>query len=67
VNAEKIVTGLTLLQADGLACVVCGADYLLVHVRHVPVGRSETGSQVFVCVGCRRPDDQRSEPGGVLR
>jgi hypothetical protein len=66
VNAEKIVTGLTLLQADGLACVVCGADYLRVHVPHVPVGWSGTGSQVFACVGCR-PDDQHGELGGVLR
>jgi hypothetical protein len=66
VNAEKIVTGLTPLQADGLACVMCGADFLRVRVPHVPVGRSVTGSQVFACVGCR-PDDQHSEPGGVLR
>lgn len=44
--------GLTDAQADGLACVVCGLDYL----HHgssvsVPVGRSVTGSQVFACVG----------------
>lgn len=38
-------------QADGLACVVCGADYLTVKVARVPVGRSHTGSQVFACVG----------------
>ena len=36
-------------QADGLACVVCGADYLTVKVPHLPVGRSRTGSQIFVC------------------
>lgn len=65
-NAEKIVTGLTPSQADGLACVVCGVDYLRVHVPHVPVGRSVTGSQVFACVGCR-PDDQHRALGGVLR
>jgi hypothetical protein len=66
VNVEKIVTGLTQVQADGLACVVCGAHYLRVHVPHVPVGRSGTGSQVFACVGCRS-HDQRSEAGGLLR
>jgi hypothetical protein len=66
VNAEKIVTGLTLLQADGLDCVVCGADDLRIHVPHVPVCRSGSGSQVFACVGCR-PDDQHGEPGGVRR
>jgi hypothetical protein len=66
VNAEKIITRLTPLQADGLACVVCGADWLRVRVPHVPVGRSVTGSQVFACVGCRPGDGQR-EPGGVLR
>ncbi|HEV7453504.1 MAG TPA: hypothetical protein VGO16_19435 [Pseudonocardiaceae bacterium] len=66
-NAEKIITGLAPLQADGRACVVCGADYLRVHVAHVPVGRSGRGSQVFACVGCPRADDQHGEPGGVLR
>jgi hypothetical protein len=66
VNAEEIVTELTPSQADGLACVVCGADYLRVHVPHVPVGRSGTGSQVFACVGCG-PDDQHSKPRGALR
>jgi hypothetical protein len=65
-NPHEIITGLSVSQADGLACAVCGADYLGVRVAHVPVGRSETGSQVFACVGCRRPD-QHSEPGGVLR
>lgn len=43
--------GLTGAQADGLACVVCGADYLLPgSAAHVPVGWSGTGSQVFACV-----------------
>jgi hypothetical protein len=55
-NAEQIITGLNPLQADGLACVTCGADFLRVRVPHVPVGRSVTGSQVFCCVSC---------PGGV--
>ncbi len=43
------VTRLTPAQADGLACVVCSADYLTVRVPHRPVGRSRTGSQVFAC------------------
>ena len=65
-NGEKIITGLTALQADGLACVTCGADYLRVRVPHVPVGRVVTGSQVFACVGCC-PDDAQRAAGGVLR
>jgi hypothetical protein len=65
-NPNEIITGLSASQADGLACVVCGADYLRVHVPHVPVGRPGTGSQVFACVGCRS-HGQRSEAGGVLR
>ncbi|RSM60389.1 hypothetical protein DMH04_54145 [Kibdelosporangium aridum] len=64
-NAETIITGLTPLQADGLACVVCGADYLRVRVPHVPIGRSVTGSRVFACVGCC-PDHLRRAAGGVL-
>lgn len=52
-NAGQIITKLTALQADGLACMVCGADYLHIRVPHVPVGLSVTGSQVFACVsGC---------------
>jgi hypothetical protein len=44
--------GLTPLQADGLACVVCGLDYLRNATAHVPVGYSmATDSQVFVCIG----------------
>ncbi len=51
------VTGLTDVQADGLACVACGADYLRVRVAHRPAGRSVTGSQVFVCSpACPTPD-----------
>ncbi|HEX5401480.1 MAG TPA: hypothetical protein VFX16_04175 [Pseudonocardiaceae bacterium] len=65
-NAEEIVTELIPSQADGLACVACGTDYLRVRVTHVPMGRSVTGSQVFVFVGCL-PDDQPAGPGGVLR
>ena len=39
----------TSAQADGLACVSCGADYLTIRTPHVPVGRSRTGSQIFAC------------------
>ncbi|PKW14291.1 hypothetical protein [Saccharopolyspora spinosa] len=48
-NLNEIVDGLTALQADGLACVVCEVNYLYVQVASVPVGRSKTGSQVFAC------------------
>ncbi|WIV60781.1 hypothetical protein [Amycolatopsis nalaikhensis] len=67
-SQDTMITGLTAAQVDGLACTVCGTDYLRVRVRvpHVPVGRSVTGSQVFACVGCR-PDDAQRAAGGVLR
>jgi excisionase family DNA binding protein len=42
---------LTPAQADGLACVVCGRDFLAQPVRMRPVGRSHTGSQIFACSG----------------
>ncbi|MGH3470353.1 MAG: hypothetical protein ACRDTE_10845 [Pseudonocardiaceae bacterium] len=54
-SAEKIITGLSSLEAHGLACVACGAAY--VRVPHVSVGRSVTGTQVFTCVGCYPEDD----------
>lgn len=62
-NHDTIIAGLTALQADGLACVVCGADYLRVRVPHVPVGRSVTGSQVLACVGCCAENRQRAAGG----
>ena len=40
---------LTPAQADGLACVVCGVDYLQVNAARRPVGWSQSGSQVFAC------------------
>jgi len=40
---------LTPAQADGLACVVCGVDYLKHNTARRPVGRSQSGSQVFAC------------------
>lgn len=46
---DRVWHSLTPAQADGLSCVHCGVSYLLVSVPHRPVGRSETGSQVFSC------------------
>jgi len=63
-NPEEIITDLTPLQADGLACVVCQVEYLRVRVPSVPVGRSHTGSQVFACVAC---DPDAASHGGVRR
>jgi len=45
--------GLTPAQADGLACVVCGVDYLEHNTPRRPVGRSHTDSQVFACCAHR--------------
>ncbi|MFJ4799910.1 hypothetical protein [Streptomyces murinus] len=37
-------------QADGMACVVCGADFLTGRITAVPVGRSPADeSQVYAC------------------
>ncbi len=45
-------------QADGLACVMCDADYMTTRVPHQPVGRSDTGSQIFACsAGCAEAFD----------
>lgn len=65
-SRRKIITGLTALQADGLACAICGANYLTVLTPHVPVGWSVTGSQAFACVGCC-PEGTQFAAGGVLR
>ncbi|RJQ86631.1 hypothetical protein [Amycolatopsis panacis] len=65
-SGEASITGLTAPHADGLACVLCGADYLRVRVPHVPVRRSVTGSQVFACLGCCL-DDARPAAGDVRR
>ncbi|PXY17301.1 hypothetical protein BAY59_36525 [Prauserella coralliicola] len=45
-------TGLTPVQADGLACVWCGQSYVHDGGPHRPVGiAATTGSQVFACDG----------------
>jgi hypothetical protein len=46
---ERIWTGLSPAQADGLACVICAHDFRIRGSVSVPVGRSHTGSQVFAC------------------
>ena len=65
-SGNNIIAGSTPVQADGLACVACGADYRRARVPHVPAGRSVTGSQVFACVGCC-PNDARHPTEGVRR
>lgn len=52
-NPEEIIAGLTDAQAEGLACIICGRDYLCPRgSRSIPVGHSVTGSQLFACVAC---------------
>jgi hypothetical protein len=57
--SERMWSGLSPAQADGLACVICGRE-LTARAKHVgsrvglvwvQVGRSPTGSQVFACAG----------------
>lgn len=56
-------------QADGLACIVCNADYTTSGIRCVPVGYSASfRSQVFACeapcapaVGYRPPVGEQME------
>jgi hypothetical protein len=66
-NRDTIFTVLSPSQADGLACVVCGADFLRVLVAHVPMGRSLTGSQVFACAECVEQTAAPHEVGGERR
>ena len=47
---QRIWTGLSPAQADGLACVICAHDFRIRGSVSVPVGRSHTGSQVFACL-----------------
>lgn len=54
--AARVWTGLTVTQADGLACVTCGLDYRTSTAAHRPVGRSQTGAQVFACLSHDTPD-----------
>ena len=65
---ERIWTGLSPAQADGLACVICTHDFRIRGSVSVPVGRSHTGSQVFACVdrcaqaAAERPAGAPGEP-----
>jgi hypothetical protein len=48
--ASAVFDNLNNEQADGLACIVCNADYTTTGIYSVPVGISETTrSQVFAC------------------
>ncbi len=66
---ERIWTGLSPAQADGLACVICAHDFRIRGSVSVPVGRSHTGSQVFACLDrCAQAAGERApgapgEPG----
>jgi hypothetical protein len=60
------ITELAAVQSDGLACISCGADYLIVTTPHAPVARLVTGPQVFACIRWR-PDDMQRVAGGALR
>ncbi|MFF4802729.1 hypothetical protein ACFY1U_30680 [Streptomyces sp. NPDC001351] len=47
---ERYFWHLNAEQADGMACVVCGANFLTAKITAVPVGRNPADeSQVFVC------------------
>jgi len=45
-------------QYDGLACIICGRDYLAEPIPHVPVGMVD-GGQVFACTGCAKSRVER--------
>jgi excisionase family DNA binding protein len=55
---------LTPAQADGLACVVCGVDYLEHNTPRRPVGWSQSGSQVFAC--CEHRAVRHAVAGGYV-
>ncbi|GHE11516.1 hypothetical protein GCM10010339_71580 [Streptomyces alanosinicus] len=47
---ERYFWHLNARQADGMACVVCNADFLNAKITSLPVGRSPADeSQVFAC------------------
>ncbi|MCX5050984.1 hypothetical protein [Streptomyces sp. NBC_00474] len=50
---ERYFWHLNAVQADGLACVLCGTNFLEERITAVPVGRSPADeSQVFSCKAC---------------
>lgn len=51
-NPTATYVGLSPVQADGLACVICHRNYLTDQHPARPVGFAlATGSQVFACTG----------------
>lgn len=54
--SEQVISGLTLKQANGRACVCCGSEYSSVSAPRVGVGVSETGSKIFACRTCPGAD-----------
>lgn len=51
-TAAVVWPDLTPMHAEGLACVVCGSNYVIErHRTRTPVGRSAAGAQVFACTG----------------
>ncbi len=67
-NPTTLYDGLTPVQADGLACVVCHRDFIATPHPARPVGFSfETGSQVFACDGGCHALVTRTTPEGGAR
>jgi len=64
VMSERIWTELDPASADGLACVICRRDLRTRGSVAVPVGRSQTGSQVFACIGNCAARATRESAGG---
>ena len=62
--AERIWTELDPATANGLACVTCGRDLRTRGSVAVPVGRSQTDSQVFACAGDCAQQATRESAGG---
>jgi hypothetical protein len=49
-NEAVLYLYIATLQANGLACTVCGIDFRRANgVTSIPVGRSASGAQVFAC------------------
>lgn len=48
-DPNRVWPHLNAAQADGLACVMCATPTSDRQAGSMPVGRSDTGSQVFAC------------------
>ncbi|MFJ9818795.1 hypothetical protein ACIRU3_26790 [Streptomyces sp. NPDC101151] len=67
---ERYFWHLSAAQKDGMACLVCGADFLKERITSVPVGRSpDDESQVFACSEpcARRIADEAEQMAHELR